>query len=128
MVVLVFLKKKIFWYFSLYSFGIYTVTTAQMTGVYARNSAEFVKQIAGDRSLAAFLRENRAEAAEVVAEMELPLVSERAVNALISRATLGLANAHAARAAAPYAELLAKRFPNNRTVVAACNSIRFGLG
>ena len=52
---------------------------------------------------------------------------QEANNALIAQAALGLANAHAPLAAAPYIEVLRAGFPGNRAILSACDSIINGL-
>lgn len=102
--------------------------TATLSGVYADKSAEYVRKLADGVDATAFLRENLAKAANVIEDLDIPLVSERTRNTLIAKAALGLTNANAPRAAAPYAALLSQRFPANRTIADACNSIQYGLG
>ena len=101
--------------------------TASLSGVYAAKSAEYAGQLAEDGDVRAFMRKHMPMTADVLGELEVSLVSERTRNALIAKAALGLSNAHAPLAAAPYVALVAQRFPTNRTIAAACNSIIHGL-
>lgn len=103
------------------------VFTATLPGVYARQSAAFIKQIAGGANTFHFVRENMPEARRVIGACGIPLVTERTRNALVAHAALGLTNAHAPRAAAPYVALLTQHFPTNRAIQIACNSIRSGV-
>ena len=102
--------------------------TASLSGVYAAKSVEYLKRATKNMDARTFMRENMSAAANTIGDLEIALVTERTRSALIATAALGLTNAHAPRAAAPYIALLSKRFPANRTIADACNSIQYGLG
>lgn len=104
------------------------IYTSSMTGMYAGKSAEFVKQLADGANVHDFIRANLQEAAKVMRDTGIPLVTERTRQMLLAKAALGLSNAQMPRAAAPYIGLLAKHFPTNRAIVEACNSIQYGIG
>lgn len=100
---------------------------ASFPGAYAQLSIAVVRRIAQGANVFHFIRENMPEARRIIGEAGIPLVTERTRNAIMAHAALGLVNAHAPLAAAPYVALLAQRFPTNRAIQIACNSIRHGL-
>ena len=102
--------------------------TSTFAGTYANRALEIVKDIAEDEPSRISAFTGLDEVQSLITTLGVPLITERARNALIARAALGLANAQAPNAAAPYIELLAQRFPHNRTILSACNSIIHGLG
>ena len=104
------------------------VYVATLSGIYADRALEIVEDLAGGTPSRAFAYASLPDAKAVIASCGIPLVTDRMRNALIARAALGLTNAHAPNAAAPYVELLMKRFPDNRAILGACNSILHGLG
>ena len=102
--------------------------TSTFSGIYGKSAQEILRDNAETAPSHAFEFANLGEAADIIASCGIPLITDRTRNALIARAALGLANAQAPNAAAPYIELLAQRFPHNRTILSACNSIIHGLG
>ncbi len=103
------------------------IHTASLLGIYAAKSLEFAKELAGDQNVHEFIRANMQEASQVIGATGIPLVSGRTRQLLIAQAALGLSNAHMPNVAAPYIAELARRFPTNRAITEACNSIRFGV-
>ena len=97
------------------------------SGTYASSALEIARDIAENMPSRARAFANLDEAADVIVSCGVPLITDRTRNALIARAALGLTNAHAPNAATPYIELLAQRFPHNRAILSACNSIIHGL-
>ncbi|MBQ9042603.1 MAG: hypothetical protein IJ111_07280 [Eggerthellaceae bacterium] len=103
------------------------IHTASLSGIYAAKSLEFVKELAGEQNVHEFIRANTQEASHVISATGIPLVSGRTRQLLIAQAALGLSNAHMPNVATPYIAELARRFPTNRAITEACNSIRFGI-
>ncbi len=104
------------------------ICSATMKGPYAQRSLEVIEELEEGVNPRAFAHANLAKAISAITEMGIPFVTDRFRKVLVSRAALGLVNAHAPRAAAPYATMLQECFPDNRAIIGACNSIRFGLG
>ena len=103
------------------------ICSANLKGIYAQRSLEVISSLESGVNAKAFAHANLAKAQEALDEVGIPLVSDRIQKALVARAALGLANAHAPQAAAPYIALLQEHFPTNRAITIACNSIRHGL-
>ena len=103
------------------------ICASTLPGPHAGKALDMVEGIANGAPAHAFALANLPDARAAIAEAGVPLVSDRIRNALIARAALGLANAHAPLAAAPYIEVLRAGFPGNRAILSACDSIINGL-
>ena len=104
------------------------VHASTLSGLYAGKALDVLGDVADGVPPQAFAIANLADSREIIRKHGIPLMTERMRNAIVARAALGLANAHAPNAAAPYIKLLAQHFPDNRAIQSACDSILRGLG
>ena len=104
------------------------VYAASLSGPYAEKAAATARRLRANDATASLVPASAHEAALSIAKLGIPVVPGKAAHALIARAAIGLADAAAPRAAAPYAALLSRHYKNDRVTLAAFRSIQFGIG
>lgn len=104
------------------------VYAASLSGPYAVKAAATARRLRANDATASLVPASAHEAALAIAKLGIPVVPGKAAHALIARAAIGLADAGAPRAAAPYAALLSRHYKNDRVTLAAFRSIQFGIG
>ena len=103
------------------------ICAATLPGPHMAKALDYVKALSDATPPQAFALANLTEAHAITESAGVPPMTDRMRNTLIARAALGLTNAHAPLAAAPYVKLLRTSFPGNRAIQSACDSIISGL-
>lgn len=103
------------------------ICAATLPGPHMAKALDYVKALSDGAPPQAFALANLTEAHAITESANVPPMTDRMRNTLIARAALGLTNAHAPLAAAPYIKLLRTSFPGNRAILSACDSIINGL-